>query len=122
MVELRNKIEKEGDEGVTNYVKANGTGSQILGELGRNKPSWADGIFIADQYGGSGYTIEHSDTPNEKYYVDFDNEYVDFGVYTRKDSETKERIDAEDDLEYYIRLLAELVDDAKKEFGQSHSN
>ena len=76
MIDIRNDIVKEGDEGVVNYAYA----SINAAELQRRMPLWADGLFIGDQFGGSGYTVEG---PNgeEKIYRDFPDLNVKTGLY-----------------------------------------
>ncbi len=120
MVELRNQILKEGNAGVANYAILDGFNPAQLQAM---MPSWADGSFIGDQYGGSGFYIERPDGTEEKFYFDFEFDNVDVGLFFEKNQEPQRALDSitdiEDDLSYYIHLMAELVFDAKAEFGKS---
>ena len=119
MVEVRNKIEKEGDEGVTDYSRIDTMNSE---ELRRNAPPWADRIFIGDNYGGSGFIIEQPDGEDVKIYYDFPDLAFESGLFFEDlggddDGVYSEITDAEDDLKYYLKVIFEIVDDAKDRFG-----
>lgn len=114
MDDLRNRILK-GSDGpeVANYAKINHLNT---GDLYRIMPSWADSAFIGDQYGGSGFEVEQPDGSTEKFYVDLPDEIdVETGLFIKDTSEeiTPEITDAEEDLRYYLKLLREIVSDAK---------
>lgn len=124
MVELRNKILKEGEAETTNYAKLDGFNP---GKLQAMTPEWADGSFIGDQYGGSGFYIERPDGTEEKFYVEFGFDNVETGMYFDETQEyegpfPEDITEIDDDLEYYIKILAELVSDAKEEFGSEELN
>lgn len=119
MKELRNEIVKEGSEGVSTYASA----SINSADLWEKAPPWADTIFIGDQYGGSGFSVEKADGTEVKFYYDFPDENIETGLYF-PELEENERgwempNDAEEDLKYYVKILAELVRDAEEEFGNS---
>jgi len=119
MVDLRNKILKEGEADTVNYAKAEGFNPAQLQAV---TPSWADGSFIGDQYGGSGFYVERSDGTQEKFYVDFGFDNIETGLYFEETQEyegpfPEDITEIEDDLKYYVKILAELVSDAKDEFG-----
>ena len=118
MDDLRNRIEKGSDEAsVANYAKIDYLNSN---DLYRMMPPWADSMFIGDQYGGSGYEVELADGSTEKFYVELPEEIaVETGLYITNEDSTdfSEITDAEDDLEYYLKILAEIVSDAKNKFG-----
>lgn len=118
MDDLRNRIEKGSDEAsVATYAKIDHLNSN---DLYRMMPPWADSIFIGDQYGGSGFKVELADGSTEKFYVELPEEMaVETGLYITNDDDTdfSEITDAEDELTYYLKVLAEIVSDAKDEFG-----
>ena len=121
MVDVRNKIEKEGDEGVTDYSRVT-TNSE---ELRRAAPSWADRIFIGDNYGGSGFIIEQPDGEDMRIYYDFPGLDIESGLFfedldSNNEGMFREVIDAEDDLKYYLKVMFEIVNDAKDRFGNSN--
>lgn len=125
MNEVRTNIVHEGDESVSNYASLSGN----VGEIYEIMPAWADGAFIGDQFGGSGFYIEKANGEQVKFYYDFSNVnmHIETGLFfdNQHDSENTpytEITDAEDDLKYYIKILAELVRDAKEEFGDSAEN
>lgn len=118
MVEVRNNILKEGDVDTASYAKVEDFNPAQLRAM---TPSWADGSFIGDQYGGSGFYIEKSDGTEEKFYFDFEFDNVETGIYLEETQASEDIfIDditlVEEDLEYYIKVLAELVSDARSEF------
>jgi len=121
MKDLRNEIVKEGKEGVANYASV----SVDSNDLWRKAPSWADSIFIGDQYGGSGFAVEKADGSEIKFYYDFPNENIETGLYfpELKNDERGWKVpgDAKEDLEYYIKVLAELVRDAERKFATSEA-
>jgi hypothetical protein len=124
MVELRNKILKEGEADTVSYTKID---EFNLAQLQAVTPSWADGSFIGDQYGGSGFYVERSDGTQEKFYVDFSFDNIETGLYFEETQEYEDQFpkditEIEDDLEYYVKILAELVSDAKDEFGSEELN
>lgn len=121
MKDLRNEMEKGGTSGVSTYASFSGN----PGESQRQAPSWADSIFVGDEWGGSGFTVEKEDGEEVKFYMEFENVSVDSGLFF-PDLEDEDQIyrdgtDAEDDLKYYLKILAELVRDAKSEFGEDGS-
>ena len=121
---VRNKILKEGSPGASNYAKLNDFNTKQIRE---KTPRWADGVFIGDQWGGSGFYIERNDGTEEKFYFDFELDGVETGLYFEEtqesDSEFIDKISVvEDDLESYIKILAELVKDAREEFGSENKN
>ena len=118
MIEIRNGIVKEGDEGVTNYGMASVTGSELMERM----PPWADELFIGDQYGGSGYVVKGPDGERSKIYRDFPDLDVETGLYFDRLNDIGVRefdsiSDAGDDLRYYVRLMLEIVKDAERQFG-----
>ncbi|WP_138246544.1 hypothetical protein [Natrinema versiforme] len=120
MNEVRTNIVHEGDESVSNYASISGNSSEIY----RVMPPWADGAFIGDQYGGSGFYIEKDGGEQAKFYYDFSdaNMHIETGLFFKDQSGSEdipysEITDAEEDLKYYVKILAELVQDAKDEFG-----
>lgn len=121
MCDLRNRIVKEGNAGVSNYTEV---GHINTADLSRKAPAWADGIFIGDQFGGSGFTIEQEDGSEMKFYYDFPNEDFETGLYFEglKDSLDETEFpssNAEEDLHYYLKVLAELVSEARTEFVET---
>ncbi|MBP1987249.1 hypothetical protein [Halolamina salifodinae] len=117
MKDLRNKMEKEGASGVASYASFSGSPS----ELQRQVPSWSDSIFIGDEWGGSGFTVETDDGEEVKFYMEFEDVSVESGLFF-PDLEDGDPVygditDAEDDLKYYLKILAELVKDGKEKFG-----
>ncbi|WP_135826276.1 hypothetical protein [Halorussus ruber] len=109
--EMRNEILKEGEASVSNYAKISATGQEIRSIA----PPEAKSIFIGDQYGGSGYTIETRDGEEKKFYVKIpDGIEIETGLLI---PELDSPGDAEDDIRYYIKLMAETVSDARTEFG-----
>ncbi|WP_142986414.1 hypothetical protein [Halorubrum cibi] len=116
MKDLRNEMEHEGGSGVATHASFSGS----IAELQRQVPSWADSIFIGDQWGGSGFIVETEDGEEVKFYIDFDNVDVETGLFfpdlNEQESYSKPT-EARDDLRYYLKILAELVTDAKTEFG-----
>ena len=119
MKNLRNRMEKEGESGVATYASFSGNPA----ELQRQVPAWADSIFIGDEWGGSGFTVETADGDEVKFYMEFENADVESGTFfpDLEDDEFRYDIptDAEDDLKYYLKILAELVRDAKAEFDSN---
>jgi len=121
MKELRNEIVKEGKKGVGSYAEIEYLNTD---DLRKKTPAWADSVFIGDQYGGSGFTVEKADGSEVKFYYDFPEENFKTGLYFPKledyeDSTEYQFGDAEADLKYYIKILAELVRDAEDKFGTS---
>lgn len=122
MSDLRNRIVKEGDAGVSNYAEVDYLNTA---ELWRKAPAWADGIFVGDEFGGSGFTVEEEDGSEMKFYYDFPNEDFETGLYFSdfEDSINESGFpssNAEKDLRYYVKVLAELVSEATDEFGETN--
>lgn len=115
MKDVRNRVLKEGDAGTRRHIDF-GDGMDI-GRLQRSIPSWADGVFVGDQFGGSGFVVENPDGSENKFYYDFPTEPWEVGLHF-PELEEKRSIHAtvEDDVGYYVKILAELVRDAKNEF------
>lgn len=114
MVQVRNRILKEGDPGLGRYVG----GPVDQDDLFSEAPPWADGVFLSDQFGGNGFYILHPDGSKEKFYYDFEALTDETGLFLQETQEnTIELIDLKDDLRYYVKILAELVSDAKERFG-----
>ena len=116
MIEIRNNIVKEGDEGVSNYTRGQFNGA----ELARRQPPWADGLFVGDVYAGSGFYIEGPDGEKRNTYQDFPNLNVETGLYFDRLNNLGDGFDdisdAVDDLRYYLRLILEIVNDAEGRF------
>ncbi|SFC65433.1 hypothetical protein SAMN05444422_11352 [Halobiforma haloterrestris] len=119
MDDLRNRILKGSDgPDISNYTKVNRLNTA---ELSRIMPPWADSAFIGDQYGGSGFKVEQPDGSVEKFYIELPDEIdVETGLYIDDNSDDvhEEIVDAEEELQYYLKLLGEIVRDAKAEFGE----
>lgn len=119
IVELRNEIIKEGKVDTVSYVR----GDIDFGQIESMRPSWADGTFIGGKYGGAGFYVERPDGTEKEFYVDLELDDVEYGMYFEETQSSDEPIfdniaDVEDDLIYYVRILGELVSDARDEFGQ----
>lgn len=116
MKELRNEMEKEGASGVANYASFSGSPT----ELQRQVPNWADSIFVGDEWGGTGFSVETEDGEEVKFYMEFDNVNAESGLFfpelEKDEYRYNEPTDAEDELKYYLKILAELVRDGKVEF------
>ncbi|MDL5363912.1 hypothetical protein [Halalkalicoccus sp. NIPERK01] len=116
MKNLRNDMEKEGETGVSNYASFSGNPA----ELQREVPPWADSIFVGDEWGGSGFSVETGDGDEVKFYMEFENADIESGLYfsnlENEEYSYNNPSDAEDDLKYYLKILAELIRDAKAEF------
>lgn len=117
MNDLRNQILKEGDTDLVNYASMENFNPAQLQEWA---PPWADSIFIGDQIGGSGWTVEMPDGTERKFYAELPEEMsVEAGLARPREDENSlftELKDVEEDLGFYIRVLAEMVDEAKEEF------
>lgn len=115
MVEVRNKIVKEGRDSASPYVSV----EHINGaRLQAKSPDWADSIFVGDQYGGSGWLIEREGDEDLRFYYDFPDEAFETGLVFQRDEGDEKMPVVEDELGTYVRILAELVADAKSEFGE----
>lgn len=118
MADLRNSIVKEGDTEVSTVTEVEHLN---MAEIQRIAPPWADGIFVGDQYGGSGFIVERPDGSEVKFYYEFPDQDFDSRLYFEGledpigESEFPSG-NAEEDLRYYIRVLAELVSEASDKF------
>ena len=118
MHDLRNKILKEGSADVDTYAHV----TLNTAQLREWAPNWADSIFIGDEYGGSGWTVESADGREQKFYAEIP-EHIDADVGLKFSTEEGEDIDkpevrsAEEDLAYYVKVLSQIVQDARKEFA-----
>ena len=116
MKSLRNHMEKEGSPGADAY----GSFSGDLSELQRQVPDWADEVFVIDEWGGSGFSVETADGDEVKFYLEFENVDVESGLFfpdlEDDDFGYETPTDAEDELKYYLKILAELVRDANEKF------
>ena len=116
MKELRNRMEKEGQSGVATHASISGNTSNLY----RQVPNWADSIFIGDQWGGSGFTVEKEDGEEVKFYMEFEDVDINTGLHfpelNDESSFYQRPTEAEEDLSYYIKILAELVRDAEDKF------
>jgi len=111
---VRNNLLHEGKDDTYTYAKIDSMSGEEIRELA---PPWADSIFIGDQYGGSGFTIELPDEEEKKFYVPIPDEMgIETGVQF-KDLDTPG--DAEEDVRYYVKVMAEMVAEAKGKFGDS---
>lgn len=124
MNKIRNKIEKEGSAGETNYMKID---KLNFSDIARKTPEWADGTFLGGVYGGHGFYVERPDGSEARFYHDFDVGQFEAGfvvdeLTTKEDIQSGEFVEIDDDLEYYIKVIAELVSDAIDEFGSEKLN
>lgn len=116
---LRNKILKEGEGSFSNVLEIDHLNSSDIPQ-----PPWADGTFISDEYGGDGFIIKGPDGEETKIYSDLGLEGVNsYQVFSDLredfDPETYPTSSVEKSLAYYLKIIGEIVTDAKDRFGQS---
>lgn len=117
-VEARNAILKEGTLRTTPHVTASFKSEDI--ERFGPRPAGAIGIFIGDEYGGSGWTIEIAEGKTEKFYVEIPSDICKsrdfFYDVDKKFKDTIEHTDISTLCNNYIEKLTAIVDECKSEF------
>ncbi len=117
-LELRNTILKVGDLKVGVRVKGGANIDDIL--KAAPKPPGAIGMFIGDNFGGSGWLIPMPDGSTEKFYVDLPKNLVNVENYfTQVPEKFRDEIEPKDiELlgEEYINKLQMLIDDCRAAF------
>jgi hypothetical protein len=117
-VTLRNEILKEGKLPVSTSMTASFSSSD-MSKLGAPPPG-ANGFFMGDQTGGSGWVIELADGTEEHYYVNIPESMAKIRQHFSElpvpdDDELKQK-PIEELCKYYLDKLETLIDSAKKEF------
>ncbi len=118
--DIRNSIEKEGDDKVTSQVYIQSFSTEELSKY--PKPPGARSFFMGDKYGRSGWEVELPDGTIERIFVNISN----LNVYTRSvirkipkthlGSEIKNpSIDHLSEL--YLNYLEKMVSDAERTFS-----
>lgn len=119
MNELRSKILKEGDPDTASYANLDNFNTN---QLARATPPWADGSFIGDRFGGSGFYVKRQDGTELKFYYDFDFDNVETGLYFKETQDPDKSefnqniVPAEEDLKYYIGVMAVIAREANDKF------
>lgn len=118
MWELRNNILKEGETDVSPEVTVDHLNTADIPQ-----PSWADGTFIGGPYGGNGFIVEGPDGTETRVYADLDLEGVEsnlvFSDLRNEFDENKYPVsNVEEALRYYLRIIREIVSDAKSKWGE----
>ncbi|MBU2865739.1 hypothetical protein [Pacificibacter marinus] len=118
-LQARNNLEKQGKVSISTSAQIHNFSSKDLSRMGPRPPS-ADGFFIGDQMGGSGWTSKLPDGTELKYYVDLPE---DIGNVTQHFSDLENEIfkpirgKSVDELsDDYIKKLSKILDLAKQHF------
>jgi hypothetical protein len=117
-INARNEIEKQGRINVSTRAKIHFSSGDI--EKFGPPPPGAKGIFIADQFGGTGWEVEMPNGTKEKYYVELPAEigevkqqFINFPETA--DPELKGK-SVEELCELYLNRLEMLLDSAREQF------
>ena len=116
-VELRNSIEKTGEDRTRANVILPKFSSDDMSKLGPRPPG-AKGFFFGDRAGGSGWMVEVEPGVTEPFYVDLPPETV--RVWVTLDGAPEEfGSDPIALCERYLAKLEKIMSDAEGEFGTS---
>jgi hypothetical protein len=114
-IELRNSIEKKGDDLARANLDLIQFSTDDVATLGPRPPG-AIGVFFGDTAGGSGWRIENAPGMTEPYYVELPPE-IGRTWATLADTPKEHGDDPVDLCDRYIAKLEKLVADAEGEFG-----
>lgn len=117
-VTLRNEILKQGKLPITTSATIN-INPGDMSKLGTPPPG-ANGFFIGDQLGGSGWIIELPDGTKEHYYVELPTSMADVKQHfselpVPEDHELKQK-PIEELCEAYLSKLGNIIDSAREKF------
>lgn len=116
--DLRTTIEKRATTPTGIGANIKSFGPETFARLPEPPPG-ADGFFIGDQNGGSGWIVR-TETGEERYYVDLPADVAEVHLYlddapTVEGSEGRRAVDL---LELYLAKIGELVDEARYRFAR----
>ncbi|MCR4279949.1 MAG: hypothetical protein NUV82_00815 [Candidatus Komeilibacteria bacterium] len=120
--DLRSRILKQGDLGVSNYTHIKSFSFPVdMAKFGPPPPN-ARNFFIGDSTGGTGWEVEVSPGEVEKYYLDLPSEIGVSGLYFRDAPGLAEKDQVSDAdaialSEHYIGYLERIVASAEAHFG-----
>ena len=114
MISIRNRMVKEGKEEARPFTYISEVTSSDLPD----KPEWADSYFFDGRFG---YLIEREGKEDIRVYDNLDIEGIERGmlfeaIYDPSDIVSGDINKVEEDLEYYILVMVQLVLNARSEF------
>jgi len=118
-VEARNELEKQGKLSVATSTHIHSFSTGDIAKFGR-PPIGANGFFIGDQLGGSGWEVELANGTKEKYYVELPSSIAEvkqhFSNLPEAMAPELKGATVEDLSQRYIERLAALVFAARTHF------